>query len=106
MSGHMPELPATPVPLARRIATLPRRALMVLVRGYQLLLSPWIGGECRFEPTCSAYTMQALERHGALAGSYLGVARIVRCGPWCAGGCDPVPVPAPRLFTHLKKISP
>ena len=103
MSAHMADLPAPP---ASRLAALPRRVLVALVRGYQLVLSPWIGGECRFEPTCSAYTMQALERHGALAGSYLGAARIVRCNPWCAGGCDPVPDRAPGLFSRLKKISP
>lgn len=75
--------------------------LIGLVRGYRLLLSSWIGGACRFEPSCSAYAMQALEQHGAAAGSYLTVARIVRCQPWCAGGCDPVPAQAPRLFSGL-----
>jgi putative membrane protein insertion efficiency factor len=79
----------------------PRRVVMALVRGYQLALSPWLGNQCRFEPTCSAYTMQALERHGALAGSYLGLARIARCQPWCQGGCDPVPAVAPRLVPRF-----
>ncbi len=68
-----------------------RRLLMALVRGYQLLLSPWVGGQCRFTPTCSNYTLEALRRHGAARGSYLGAMRIVRCHPWCAGGDDPVP---------------
>ncbi len=83
-----------------------RRALMALVRGYQLLFGSWIGPSCRFEPTCSAYAMEALRRHGAAGGAYLAAARIARCHPWCDGGHDPVPpqVPVPRLFTQL--ISP
>jgi putative membrane protein insertion efficiency factor len=79
----------------------PARALMALVRGYRLLLSPWLGNACRFEPTCSRYALAALERHGALAGSYLTVHRILRCQPWCDGGHDPVPDNPPRLFSRL-----
>ena len=78
-----------------------RRALIRLVQGYRLFLSPWLGSACRFEPTCSVYTLQALQLHGALGGSYLGAARIVRCHPWCAGGTDPVPQTFPRLFGRL-----
>ena len=78
-----------------------QRLLMGLVRAYRLLLSPSIGSACRFEPTCSAYSLQALEKHGAARGSYLTLARLVRCHPWCAGGHDPVPEEAPRLFTRL-----
>jgi putative membrane protein insertion efficiency factor len=68
-----------------------RHLLVWLVRGYQLLLSPWVGGQCRFTPTCSQYTIDALRQHGAAQGSYLGVMRIVRCNPWCDGGHDPAP---------------
>lgn len=81
-----------------------RRLLMGLVRGYQLLLSPWLGNSCRFEPTCSNYALQALQRHGAAAGSYLALKRIARCHPWCDGGHDPVPDALPRelrLFSRL-----
>lgn len=78
-----------------------RATLMGLVRGYRLFLSPWLGSGCRFEPTCSAYALQALDTHGAGAGSYLTLARLVRCHPWCEGGCDPVPSEKPRLFTWL-----
>ena len=78
-----------------------QRLLVGLVRGYRLLLSPWLGSSCRFEPSCSAYALQALERHGAAKGSYLTVHRLVRCGPWCQGGHDPVPAQASRLFTAL-----
>ncbi len=69
-----------------------RHALIALVKAYRLLFSPWVGGQCRFEPTCSSYTIEALRRHGSLGGSYLGAARILRCHPWCEGGHDPVPV--------------
>ena len=68
-----------------------RRALIGLVKAYRLLLSPWLGQSCRFEPTCSAYSIEALERHGAVKGSYLTLHRIARCQPWCQGGHDPVP---------------
>ncbi|MEY4733333.1 MAG: putative rane protein insertion efficiency factor [Pseudomonadota bacterium] len=78
-----------------------RQMLMGVVRGYRLLLSPWLGSACRFEPTCSVYALQALERHGAAAGSYLTVHRLMRCHPWCAGGSDPIPEQAPRLFSAL-----
>lgn len=77
------------------------RALIVLVRVYRLLLSPWLGNQCRFEPTCSAYAIGAIGQHGALAGTYLAAARIARCHPWCAGGIDPVPQSPPRLFTRF-----
>lgn len=78
-----------------------KRLLIGLVKGYRLLLSPWLGSACRFEPTCSAYALQALQMHGAAAGSYLTLGRLVRCHPWCAGGHDPVPTEKPRLFTQL-----
>jgi uncharacterized protein len=73
------------------LASLPQRGLVLLVKGYRLLLSPWLGSQCRFEPTCSAYALQALQDHGAGAGSYLAARRILRCHPWCDGGFDPVP---------------
>jgi putative membrane protein insertion efficiency factor len=75
-----------------------RHLLIALVKGYRLLLSPWLGNACRFTPTCSAYSIEALQKHGALGGSYLTVARIVRCHPLCRGGHDPVP---DRLFSPL-----
>jgi putative membrane protein insertion efficiency factor len=81
------------------------RLLIALVRGYRLLLSPWLGSACRFEPTCSQYALEALGRHGAAAGSYLTLARLARCHPWCAGGHDPVPAHKPRFFTALLSSS-
>ena len=83
-----------------------KRALLVLIRGYRLLLSPWLGAGCRFHPTCSAYALEAIERHGAAAGSYLMARRLVRCGPWCEGGFDAVPEQPPRLFTRLLCTAP
>lgn len=78
-----------------------RDLLIALLKGYRLLLSPWLGSACRFEPTCSRYAIEALQRHGAAAGTYLSLRRLARCHPWCEGGCDPVPTDPPRLFTGL-----
>jgi uncharacterized protein len=75
------------------------------VKCYRLLFSPWMGASCRFEPSCSVYALEALERHGAGAGSYLTLVRLARCQPWCEGGCDPVPVAKPRLFSQLSAMS-
>ena len=82
------------------------KALTAAIRGYRLLLSPWLGNACRFTPTCSAYAIEAIERHGAACGSYLMTARIARCHPFCAGGHDPVPLERPRLFSHLGPNAP
>jgi putative membrane protein insertion efficiency factor len=68
-----------------------KQLLLLLVRSYRLLFSPWLGSGCRFEPTCSLYAMQALALHGAWSGGYLTVRRIFKCNPWCQGGHDPVP---------------
>jgi len=82
------------------------RAILVgIVRLYRLLLSPWLGSSCRFEPTCSIYSIQALELHGAAVGSYLTFRRILRCQPWCAGGHDPVPAHSIRPFSRLLSSS-
>ena len=85
----------------RTLRALPQRALIALVLAYRVAFKPWLGGACRFEPTCSAYALEALRRHGALAGGVLGAARLLRCHPWCQGGHDPVPHTPPRLFTRL-----
>jgi len=65
--------------------------LILLVRAYQILLSPLFGGCCRFNPTCSAYTIEAVKKYGALKGGWLGVKRILRCHPFGGYGDDPVP---------------
>lgn len=65
--------------------------LIFLIRCYQRMLSPFIGGQCRFYPTCSCYGVEALQKHGALRGSWLTVRRVTRCHPLNPGGIDPVP---------------
>lgn len=70
---------------------LPARLGMALVRGYQLTLSHWLGGRCRFDPSCSVYAVEAFRRHGALRGGWLTLRRLLRCHPWGGCGHDPVP---------------
>lgn len=70
----------------RVTATLP---LLALVRCYQIAVSPWLPRACRFQPTCSAYAIQALMRHGPIIGTWKAVRRIGRCHPWSEGGWDP-----------------
>lgn len=65
--------------------------LAIPVRGYRLILSPWVGYNCRYQPTCSAYALEALEKHGAFKGTWLAACRIGRCHPWGKSGYDPVP---------------
>lgn len=66
-------------------------ALSLPVRAYRLVFSPWVGHNCRYQPTCSAYALEALERHGGLRGGRLMLRRIARCHPWGGSGYDPVP---------------
>lgn len=73
------------------IEKLVRAALIALVRLYRLTLSPLLGPRCRFHPSCSAYALEALRRHGAWRGTRLAISRIVRCHPLNPGGYDPVP---------------
>ncbi|MFO1429377.1 MAG: membrane protein insertion efficiency factor YidD [Candidatus Competibacteraceae bacterium] len=70
-----------------------RQCLILLLRAYQLVLSPLLGNHCRFYPSCSHYAVEAIERHGPWRGSLLAVRRLLRCHPWHPGGIDPVPEP-------------
>ena len=97
---------AVPGPIVSRLMRLPVTVLTGLVRGYRYFLSPWLGSACRFEPTCSAYALQALEIHGAAAGTYLTLGRLVRCHPWCHGGHDPVPARPLRVFARWSAPTP
>lgn len=65
--------------------------LLGLIRLYQLTLSPWLGRQCRYEPTCSHYATEAIERHGVRRGAWLALKRLGRCHPWGRSGYDPVP---------------
>lgn len=77
-----------------------RIVLRTLIRAYRYCISPMLGPNCRFYPSCSCYAEEAIERHGALRGSVLTVRRLLRCHPWHPGGYDPVPPP-----TSLKPVS-
>lgn len=74
------------------------RALIAAIKMYQRLISPIFGSNCRFYPTCSAYSIEALQAYGAFRGSLMSIGRILRCGPWSSGGLDPVP----SDLTHSK----
>ena len=65
--------------------------LVRLIKFYRFVISPWVGHHCRFYPTCSSYALDAIERFGALRGSYLTLIRLSKCHPWHEGGLDPVP---------------
>lgn len=67
------------------------KPLIGLVRLYRLVLSPWLGSNCRYQPTCSSYAIEALQAHGVLRGSWLTIKRLGRCHPWGGSGYDPVP---------------
>ena len=67
------------------------KPFILLVRFYQLAISPWLGSNCRYQPTCSSYMIEALKEHGLLKGWWLGTKRIGRCHPWGGHGYDPVP---------------
>ncbi len=77
--------------LLRAAGRMPQQLLLSLVRGYRFWFKPWLGNSCRFEPSCSAYALQALNQHGAARGAALAGWRLLRCHPWCKGGCDDVP---------------
>ena len=76
---------------SRKRVTPAARLLVLAVRVYQGALGPWLGGQCRFFPTCSAYAIEALGTHGALVGSWLAARRVLRCHPLGGAGYDPVP---------------
>lgn len=94
-----------------------RIVLTALIRGYRYLISPMLGQNCRFYPSCSCYAEEAITSHGAMKGTCLAARRLLRCHPWHAGGYDPVPpaardiartsaTPAPRSSEHRAAHSP
>lgn len=86
-----------PTSAAAFIALLPRNACIALLQAYRRTISPLYGYVCRYYPSCSTYTLEAIQEHGAVKGIALGAARIARCHPWAAGGVDDVP---PRREGH------
>ena len=74
--------------MLNKVATFP---LLILIRVYQLIISPLLGSNCRFMPTCSEYAMESLRSHGLIKGSYLTIKRIGKCHPWGGHGYDPIP---------------
>lgn len=78
---------ARPGPISR-LASIP---FILLIRAYQVTLGPFLGGQCRFHPTCSRYAVEAYQTHGPIRGSWLTIRRLVRCHPFSRGGYDPVP---------------
>ena len=79
-----------------------QKLLTLLIRGYRYFISPLLGSHCRFYPTCSHYALDAIEHHGALKGTWLAGARLLRCHPWHPGGFDPVPPPKQKNGTHTE----
>ena len=74
--------------MLNKVATFP---LLILIRGYQLIISPLLGSNCRFMPTCSEYAMESLRSYGLIKGCYLTIKRIGKCHPWGGQGYDPIP---------------
>ncbi|HXR96212.1 MAG TPA: membrane protein insertion efficiency factor YidD [Terriglobales bacterium] len=79
---------------------LPQTALLFLLQGYKAVVSPWLPPACRFSPTCSEYAMGAIERFGALTGSWMALRRLLRCHPFHVGGFDPVPATRHHHHRH------
>ena len=73
------------------LAQLPAKLMILLIRIYQLTLSPFIGRNCRYTPTCSNYGIEAIRKYGAIKGGWLTIIRILSCNPWGGSGYDPVP---------------
>ena len=91
----------TPANIGRGLVSIPRYAIVGLIRLYQLTISPLLGPTCKYYPSCSHYGLEAVRRHGALKGTVMASWRVLRCNPWSNGGVDEVPAKGEPLFrTH------
>lgn len=77
-----------------------RKVCIALIKIYQIVLSPLLGPRCRFYPSCSSYSIEAIEKHGVVRGAFYMFKRILRCHPFSAGGLDPVPAVKSKRITH------
>ena len=84
--------------LAREVLRLPQYAVMAIIKGYQLLISPLLGPTCKYYPSCSHYGLEAVRTHGAIKGTVMAGWRVLRCNPWSNGGVDEVPAKGEPLF--------
>lgn len=101
-SHEAPTHELEPIPPRNIVARLPGLAGIGLIKAYRLVLSPLMGQQCRYLPTCSSYTEDAIRRHGLWPGIWMGLARFQRCGPNGASGYDPVPVAlSPRAHWYV-----
>jgi putative membrane protein insertion efficiency factor len=82
-----------------------RMLLLAAIRTYQLTLSGWLGGQCRFSPTCSRYAEEAIRSLGATRGVFLATRRVLRCNPFGRGGLDPVPAPRPAYDINIRQAT-
>jgi putative membrane protein insertion efficiency factor len=82
-----------------------KKPLLLLIRAYQLGLSPYLGQRCRFYPSCSSYAAEAIAVHGAWSGSVLAAKRLCKCHPWHPGGCDPVPAAVSSTASVLSQTT-
>lgn len=86
------------IPAIAAALLVPRNAAVLMLRGYRAVVSPLYGDVCRYYPSCSAYTLQAIQEYGVVVGAYFGARRILRCHPWAAGGVDDVPLKKKRHY--------
>ena len=84
------------------VVLLPRNLAVILLTGYRAVISPLYGDVCRYYPSCSHYTLQAVQHHGLTRGAWLGARRIARCHPWAAGGIDDVPPLSATIATRSR----
>ena len=90
---------------ANPITAFPARLILLLIRGYRFFLSPWLGNQCRFHPTCSEYAIESIKGHGVLKGALLAGIRLSKCQPLHSGGYDPVPPAISKMQTLPKPES-